>query len=136
MFADLANLESTILTSNAGRKHCMIGDLSNINSILVDQTVGQWELPPENWEEVALKIASSSSVLNHPIKTSHFNKHLSDARYVELTKSIVDMVKQGMVCASPNEIGHLTAFFGCIGNEWICNTTVEQLGALREITRC
>ncbi|CAO3656153.1 unnamed protein product [Mucor hiemalis] len=116
MFVGVVNLESTILTSNTGKKYRRISDPSNINNILVDQTVGQWELPPENWEEVALKIASSSSVLNRANKTSHFNKHFLDARYVELTKSIVDMVKQGMVCASPYEVCHLTSFFWCIGN--------------------
>ncbi|KAI8969097.1 hypothetical protein BDF20DRAFT_893228 [Mycotypha africana] len=73
MLANMAYLEPITLTSKSGRNYCLLGNAANINDILSDQPVGNWELPLENLETSAESPAASQSVaLNHIIKTSPF----------------------------------------------------------------
>lgn len=88
MLADLADLGPITLTSNSGKNYCLLGNATNINDVLRDQPVGNWGLPLENSESsINSPTASQSNALNHIIKTSPFYKHLSDTKYVELSKS-------------------------------------------------
>ena len=48
MFANLADMEPVTLTANTGKKYCLLSKSKNIGNILVDQPVGNWELPLEN----------------------------------------------------------------------------------------
>ncbi|EPB83895.1 hypothetical protein HMPREF1544_09349 [Mucor circinelloides 1006PhL] len=71
---------------------------TNINDVLRDQPVGNWELPLENSESsINSPTASQSNTLNHIIKTSPFYKHLSDTKYVELSKSTVSMISKDWI---------------------------------------
>ncbi|KAI8647082.1 hypothetical protein BD408DRAFT_331570, partial [Parasitella parasitica] len=71
---------------------------TNINDVLRDQPVGNWELPLENSESSNNSpTASQSNALNHIIKTSPFYKHLSDTKYVELSKSTVSMISKDWI---------------------------------------
>ncbi|KAG2210336.1 hypothetical protein INT47_003321 [Mucor saturninus] len=93
MLADFADLEPINLTSNSGRNYCLLGNATNINNVLRDQPVGNWELPLEN-SDFKSPPASQSNTLNHIIKTSPFYKHLSDTKYVKLSKSTVCMISK------------------------------------------
>jgi hypothetical protein len=98
MLADLADLDPITLTSNSGRNYCLLGNAININDVLRDQPVGNWELPLENSESsINSPTASQSNALNHIIKTSPFYKHLSDTKYVELSKSTVSMISKDWI---------------------------------------
>ncbi|KAI9275324.1 hypothetical protein BY458DRAFT_507106 [Sporodiniella umbellata] len=98
MLADLADLEPITLASNSGRNYCLLGNATNINNVLRNQPVGNWELPLENSElSIDSPTASQSNALNHIIKTSPFYKHLSNTKYVELSKSTVKMISKDWI---------------------------------------
>lgn len=91
----LGDLEPVTLRSNSGKRYCMLTKSTNISDLLVDQPVGEWTLPIKNPTPHAPSIPiSQSGILNHIILTSPFYKHLSDTKYIELSKSITDSINK------------------------------------------